>query len=287
MKIICRDTMPGKTVFYLLTLIITLSGRLALADYPLEIIELKSRGVEEIIPIIKPFIGPDGTLSGMNNQLIIRTSAKNLAEIRAILDRVDVAPRQLVIHVRQGIQIDANQQRLSTDISRMVGKNAKVIVGQPTSNDGVRFNVKDVRTRNHLDSTQKIMTLEGSPAFIATGQSVPVKEHSTHFSRGTFHDSTSIRYEEATSGFYALPRLHGDRVTIDITPHMKKPQESSKGFDIQSASSVVSGRLEEWIPLAGSSGNSSRFGSGVSRNRTTLSSDDRQIYLMVEEVRAD
>lgn len=73
-----------------------------LADYPVEIIELKGRSVQEMLPVIRPFISSDGAVTGMNNQLILRTSPESLRDIRAILDRVDTPPRLLLISVRHG-----------------------------------------------------------------------------------------------------------------------------------------------------------------------------------------
>jgi len=77
----------------LFTLIVLLSSTGATADYPLEIIELKGRHADEIIPIIKPFVSPDGSIAGINNQLIIRTSRENMQEIRSLLQRIDRPPQ--------------------------------------------------------------------------------------------------------------------------------------------------------------------------------------------------
>ncbi|MCG8426249.1 MAG: hypothetical protein MI754_02695, partial [Chromatiales bacterium] len=114
-----------------LLLIGALISTSAWASYPLEIITLTSRPVSEVLPIIKPFISPDGSVSGMQNQLIIRTSPDNLEEIKEILAKIDTPARRLMISVRQGESTNQQRQGISADISTMVGKNAKVIVGQP------------------------------------------------------------------------------------------------------------------------------------------------------------
>jgi hypothetical protein len=54
----------------------------ALADDKMEIFELKGRTPQEIIPLLKPFVGPDGAVSGMNNRVIVRTTPERMAEIR-------------------------------------------------------------------------------------------------------------------------------------------------------------------------------------------------------------
>lgn len=85
----------------LIVILLALSTVQAQADYPLEIIQLKSRQVNELIPILRPFIDQDGSIAGMNHQLIIRTSEKNLAEIKKILKRLDQPPVRLMVSVRQ------------------------------------------------------------------------------------------------------------------------------------------------------------------------------------------
>ena len=51
----------------------------------LEIIPLQYRTADEIIPIIRPLVHQGGTVTGMNNQLIVKTTASNLIEIKQIL----------------------------------------------------------------------------------------------------------------------------------------------------------------------------------------------------------
>ena len=60
------------------------------AEMKLEVIPLHNRNADEIIPIIQPLVHEGGTVTGMNNQLIIKTTAANLVEIKQILDRKSV-----------------------------------------------------------------------------------------------------------------------------------------------------------------------------------------------------
>ena len=270
------------SVFFLIALIYSSHS---LADYPLEIIELKSSVPEEVIPVIKPFINQDGSISGMRNQLIIRTSPDNLREIKQILQQIDVPPRQLMISVRQGGETIDMSQGASADINAMVGNNAKVIVGQPKGDNGIQYRLKQSDTKALGAVTQQIRTLEGRPAFIATGQSVPIKERSRVIVQGRIYDNTSTRYEDATTGFYALPRLQGNRVTLEISPHRREYNSGDRHFETQQASTVVSGRLGEWIQIGGVNSRVDQSRSGISRSHSTQISSDQQIFLRVDEIR--
>ena len=255
----------------------------ALADYPLTIIELKGRTVEEMIPIIRPLVEPDGAVTGMQNQLIIRAAPEKVAEIRQLLEKLDHPPRQLMIYVRQGAATTASDSQLQADVNAMVGKDAKVIVGQKGP-EGVRVYARSAGTRSDLDATQQIRTVEGKAAFIASGQSVPIEEQTTYAAGGVLHHQTTTTYHDATTGFYVIPRLVGDRVTLEISPHMERPGAHFGEYEIQQAHTVVSGRLGEWITVGGTTQTGGTEQSDILRSASTRGREDRTIQLLVEEI---
>ncbi|MES9878299.1 MAG: secretin N-terminal domain-containing protein [Candidatus Sedimenticola sp. PURPLELP] len=255
----------------------------ALADYPLEIIELKSRPVEDVIPIIKPFIGSDGVVTGMNNQLIIRTSPSNLLEIRELLDLIDRPARRLMIHVRQGSTETGAEDRLAAGIRAGDGDN-NLGLGSAPQKPGARMQYRESRTGSRRAATHSIQTLEGKPAFIESGKIFPVEEHSLILSGDTLHLQTTNRYKSATSGFYVTPHLSGDRVTLHISPFMTRPGVVQGTFDVQEASTVVTGKLGVWIPVGGVIQDDKSKRTGILKRRRSESRSDRQTLLLVEEV---
>jgi type II/III secretion system protein len=97
----------------------------------LEVITLGYRQADEVIPLLRPLLAPGGALTGTNNQLIVRTTPANLAELKQVLAVVDARPRQLVISVRQGSVADAARDRASVSGSAGAGGNAQVTVPPP------------------------------------------------------------------------------------------------------------------------------------------------------------
>ncbi|MCW8891442.1 MAG: hypothetical protein OQL20_12350 [Sedimenticola sp.] len=255
------------------------------ADYPLEIIQLQSRATDEIIPILKPFIEKDGSLAGMNNQLIIRTSPENLAEIKKVLKQLDQPPRSLMILVRQSAAGDASHRRSQADINLMVGKHAKVIVGDRAQNsNSIQYRIRDAKTQSNLDATHRIQVLEGYPAFIATGQSVPVPEQTTLINNTTVHQQITTRYKNITRGFYVVPRLNGERVTLEISPQMNRPGSIQGHYDIQQAHTTVAGYLGEWIQIGGVTDQQQSESNALLRESRTTNHDNRSIELLVQEI---
>ena len=256
-----------------------------LADYPVEIIELKGRSVQEMLPVIRPFISSDGAVTGMNNQLILRTSPESLRDIRAILDRVDTPPRLLLISVRHGEHQKEQTGGVSADIDRMVGKRTKVVVGQAGANNTVRLQGLGADTRNRRELVSTIQAIEGRPAFIAAGESIPITTYRSYGDGKYRHFQSATQYRDATAGFYALPRVNGQRVTVEISPHLDRPGMSPGSFDVVQAATSVSGLLGEWISVGGTTHSEGNQRHGISFSAGNSENRAHNIWLKVEEIR--
>ncbi|VAX06309.1 hypothetical protein MNBD_GAMMA26-1019 [hydrothermal vent metagenome] len=246
----------------------------------IEVIELQGRPANEIIPLIKPFIGPDDAVSGVGNQLIIRTSPERLLEIRKILAKFDQPPRRLMIYVRQGRLTENERQYLSAGSNAGAAAYGKAA----TIDNTLRLRVRSRSTRSDLDTTQRVQALTGKPAYIATGKAIPIYEQTTSISGGVIHQQSTTRYRNATTGFYVVAQLNGNRVTLQISSHQDRPGQMSGTFDIQQASTTVSGNLGEWIPVGGIDQSSNQGGSGFAQHRSTANREEGQIRLLIEEI---
>ncbi len=241
----------------------------ALAGYPLTIIGLHDRSADEVIPIIQPFVAADGALSGTGDELFIRTSPANLTEIRAILQRIDRPPRRLMISVRQ----------TSSPATIRRGENTR-----PGEHNGVALGGIQGATGKRRDLTQRVQALEGRPAFITVGQSTPVAERQI-VGRGdiTFHGSNT-RYRNASTGFYALPRLNGDRVTLYISRQQVAPTATSDRFTTRGIHTQVSGQLGEWLLVGTSSDAQREQRPGIIQRGATRGRGEFAVYLKVDEI---
>lgn len=256
---------------------------IALAENALEIIELKSRPADEVIPLIKPFAGPKGVVSGMNNQLIIHTSPERLADIRKILQQIDRPPRRLLIQVHQGQLSDSELDAIRAGASINLGEQGKIKVGEPADKD-IHLSARSHRTRDARDITQHVQTIEGQPAFISTGQAIPIRQQSTLIAGGIIQQQQTTEYHDSTTGFYVVPHISGDQVRLLISPHMEHASHDPGSFDIQQAHTTISGKLGQWILVGEVARNTKDSRQGLARHYSTSSREDRQILLLVEEV---
>src|SRR5512133_1565823 len=149
----------------------------------LEVIPLGYRQAEDVIAMLRPLLAPGGTITGMKNQLVVRTTPANMAELKQVLASVDAAPRRLMISVRQTSGMDVSRDAQSVQGTVGAGDTGRVTIpGRRNSVNEPSVSVQSGRTRiegNVVSSqsarndqvTQTLQVLEGNAAFIRTGQS--------------------------------------------------------------------------------------------------------------------
>ena len=65
-----------------------------MADYPIEVIELKARTLDEVLPVVRPLVGDDAAVTGMGNNLIIKASPAQVEAVRKLLAEIDHPPKR-------------------------------------------------------------------------------------------------------------------------------------------------------------------------------------------------
>ncbi len=288
----------------LLALLLPLASLCALAQNTvLEMIALKYRTADQVIPVLKPLLDPQGSLSGMQNQLIIRTTARNLADLKQVLATLDTVPRRLLITVRQDAESSRNRTAAEASGRISSGNAAVTISGGGTSGDTVGARRADDVIRGRIDSTrsfdadrntQTLQVLEGNSAHIQVGQSVllPQREIVRTVVNGQVVERIVDvpQYRDVTTGFYVLPRLSGDRVVLEISPHndtLARPEQNLPrgSVNVQRAVTTVAGQLGEWIEVGGVGQAASTQQSTILGSTRDTAFENRRILLKVDEIR--
>ena len=265
----------------------------ASAQEKIEVITLNYRSAEQILPLIQPMVGKDGAVTGLQNRLVIRTSAQNLAQIKKVIATLDTQPRNLMITVRQNTTRDALAQEASV-FGTVGSERARVSIPEAAGDSGGqvelgnrrnRVGAKVTSTRDIENSAdvQNVRVLEGNAAFIRTGQSVPYPTQTIVRDRFGTSVVQETQFQDVTSGFYVLPRVSGTQVTLEINPQ-RNTLGNQGVVNVQQASTVLSGRLGEWIELGGVGQQSRSSGSGTVYSTQDVSADNRSIFVRVEEV---
>lgn len=216
-----------------------------------QVIELRHRGAEQVLPALRPHLSPQGSLSGFADKLIISTDAANLEALRAIVAAIDQPLRQLLVSVRLEDSAEATDRG-----GALSGR-----VGSETELRGRVWNTRELRDSR---AAQQARVSEGGTAFIHMGVSLPVTLRQVLLGPGGVVVSSSQTWRDLGTGFVASPSLVGDRVSVDISPGQDILVRDPAGTVLtQRLSTTVSGRLGEWIPLGGGETADSRETTGV------------------------
>ena len=163
-----------------------------------------------------------------------------------------------------------------------VGDNgARVEIGNRRNQVGAKIN--STRDIENSADVQNVQVLEGNAAFIRVGQSVPYQSRTVVRGRQGTTVVEDTQFQDVSSGFYVLPRVSGSQVTLEINPQ-RNTLGSEGAVNVQQASTVLSGRLGEWIELGGVGQQGSSSGSGTVYSTQDVSADNRSIFVRVEEV---
>lgn len=102
----------------------------ALAQNALEIITLRHRTADQVIPALRPLLEPGATLSGQGSQLLVRASPANLDDLRLALEALDRPGRGLQISVRFDESREAAGERVDQRVQVMEGARAVIYSGR-------------------------------------------------------------------------------------------------------------------------------------------------------------
>ena len=232
----------------------------AFAQQALEIIPLRHRTVEQVLPALQPLLEPGGTLSGSRGQLFLRASPANAAEIKQALAAIDRPPRRLEISVRFDGAQDAERRALGAS-GTISSRGARVdVTAEQASRAGAER------------ADQRLQVLEGGRAFIMAGQSRPL----------IAPGETVI--QDLGTGFEVVPRVSGSDVTLGILQQREVAGSRPGSVHGQQISSIVRTVLGEWVEIGGTVSDRHAEERGIGSARSARASGSRRVWVKVEEI---
>ena len=236
---------------FILFIFCTVFAVQSIAAGDFKIITLQHRFAQDLIPTIQPLVGSEGSVTGIQNQLIIRTSTERMAEIEQLVSTLDVERQNLRITVSN----QNNQQYQNKDISVQGRKrfgNVEIGTTRPSKNsrEDVQVGIDDSQSNSTSSSNQFLTVADGERAFIKVGQSVPFTQEWMTLTRRYASVQRTTDFMDVSTGFAVRPRTIGNQVELEITPRIAKLNQS--GFiDFNELSTVVRVSKGEWLDIGG------------------------------------
>ena len=218
-------------------------------------IELQHRSASSIIPLIEPLLEDKEAVSGQNSLVILKTSQARQKELSKLIQQLDKPVKQLLIEVKSPSTFASHGKKQQTNVVISNRGNSKI----------VHNTRKTTRTRSN-DPIHRIRVLDGHQASISDGKTIPLLSRSIRFGPSTFDTNAAqgniapqgylegieLSYHQVASTIYLRPRLHGNTVTLEITPdYSDLDHETNSGIQTRSSSTTVTIPLNQWSSLSG------------------------------------
>ncbi|MGB7739273.1 MAG: secretin N-terminal domain-containing protein [Steroidobacteraceae bacterium] len=254
----------------------------------LETIPLHYRTAEDLLPILQPLVPRGSVITGTGDVLFVRADAATLGQLREAVARLDRAPRQLLITVGQATT--AQGGGTSVRGSGTIGS-GDVQVGvnrPPATSAGGQVVVRSGTASDDIRNVSSVRALEGYETYVSLGQSRPFT--SMTVTGGVYYPpvvSQSTGFRDVQTGFYATPRVNGDRVTLEISSRQQRLPNEGRNAPVATGSvnTTVTGRLGEWLQIGGSIDSSGGSNSGLVTWGTRSDLTQYSAWVKVDEVR--
>lgn len=270
----------------------------------LEVIPLQHRPAELILPALRDVAGPATQLSAAGNQLVVRATAAEMSQLKALIQQLDQPLAQFRISVRQQGQNSQSGRGVDGGYTYNQGQGGLrvgriTLDGRPlppertagtrtTTSNGQHSSTVTVRqysTRDNSNTTQQLSAVEGYPAYIETGQQVPFL--SRHYDR--YGHTAEQSYQPVVTGFYVTLSMSGnDRVTLDLaTTRQSVAQQSRRGTTVDTVGyqSTINVPLGEWIDLGSTVQSGNHQTAGIAEHRSVHDRDNFNLQLKVDRAR--
>lgn len=216
---------------------------------------------ESLLPAVNGMLLDGENVNAYNNELVVNASPASQQKIEALLQALDKPMRNILIAVRNNNT--GSSASNNTNVSGGI-RTGEVYLGaggpvyrERHGGDGglvVQSNGVRVQTQREVKQTatqqeQSLRAIEGNPAWISTGQTVPY--------HGVDQWGNAItEYHNADRGFYVSARIVGDRVQLDISTSNDSlsddPRKQRHGvINTERLQTTASGNVGEWINLGG------------------------------------
>jgi hypothetical protein len=258
-----------------ISLLLIVLSQAVLAQRTLDTISLQQADARQIIPALRPHLSEGSSISQFQNTLVINATEKEWQAVRKLLKQLDQQGKQLLITVRtDGNQ---NESRESVNVDGSWGNDNVRISTSPSgiqTETHTRITVSNRNAHSSSAGDQSVRATEGYPAYISTGQSVPIRSHSYY--------GKTTELVDVSSGFYVTAFITDNQVQLQL--NQKNDQLQKGQIKTQQLQSSVNGQLGQWITIGSLGDNKRRDSEGILSTGKQAQSSDQLIYLKVELV---
>ena len=252
----------------------------------IKVIALKHRLPDEVLPALRPLLGPGESISGHDTKLIVRATPRTLVQLERLLAEIDTARRNLRISVRLGSARSTTGQSLGLSGEQQLGT-TRIVVTDPrrgsdvtvgrSDGSGVALHGEHRVTTTHGASEPFLLVQDGGRGVLQIGESIPSVQPYLALAGRRLVVAADIQYYDVTTGFEVEPRVLGDRVLLRISPRLAfRSNRGTQTVEFRELRTEITVKPGEWVDLGGAVGSANDVNRQIfSRRQQTAADDDR------------
>ena len=243
----------------------------------LEKIKLQHKPAGDIIPLVEPFLPENAVINGEGYNIILKTTAENMPQVKELIADLDTPLQQLQISVSLDPAVLQQTTGKSAPSSEVPDNNKS-----DTSSISQADTTQIYKTKGHevAAGTQVIQVLQDRWSMIRTGQSIPVMKRVRN-PDGTVTES--ISYQQVNQGLRIRPQLTGEQVMLSIQPFYEAASQSGTGQQLYyKQEKQTKTRLGNWIRIDTTTGSLIQSESSKTQQNPTATTSTSSIYLKVD-----
>lgn len=254
----------------------------AWAETQFKIITLRHRFAQDLLPAVQPLVGEDGSVSAIDNHLLVEASAERMAAIEQIVATLDTE--------RKTLRIEISRSRTSRDVSRQAGVagsirrgDVGIVLPRPDGRvvEGVAV---DLDRREHAvneRASEFVSVLEGARAVIGVGQSVPFTEQWLVLTRRYVRLQQTVQYHDISTGFSVLPQRIGNEIELVVAPRIAHLAGDGV-IDFQELATTVRLTPGQWFDLGGAMQSHDDVSRAILAHGARHGEEGSQLWVLVE-----
>ena len=215
-----------------------------------EIINLRHRSADYVLPLVKPLAGEDVKVSGSGNRVIVAGPAERRAELRAAIERLDAPPRRLMVTVR---------------------------FDKPAGSGEVRASTRDVNE----EIEQRIQALDGQRAYFYVQRSEIPRNQLIQL--GAIMVLQDTRSPPSGTLLEFVPRVTENRVQLDFSLQRADAIRSGQST-VRQLGGTLNLKIGEWSEIGSQIGRGADDRQAISSSRDVRRTND-QIFIKVDELK--
>lgn len=242
-----------------------------------KVVELRHRPAGELVATLEPLMGQESSVSAYGGKLILKGSAKELAEIEQLVRKLDMERSTLRLSVRQ------NASSLTSGQQQAMG--GRVQSGAEASSELTARFERTLGTGNQ-NSDQFLLVLDGEEGYIAIGREVPYTRELAVLAGRHLAVGQRTEFRQVSTGFRVRPQLLAEAVQLELTPHMASLDRQDPGGELtfSTLTSTVVIPLGQWYNLAGNLDSRDEISQAILARTHGSGQSQNQIYIKVDRL---